>query len=153
MDAFQVIVEKLQTAGVQFKLYEHEPVYTSEDAARIRSTPLSIGMKALVLYADGKPIMVTVPGDRKVDFKRFKVAYGIKDLRMATPEEVLSVTSVPIGAVPPFGDIFGIPLYMDERARINDRVAFNAGLHTKSISLSEAAYESVTHPVIGDFAK
>lgn len=153
MDTFHTIIKKLQTAGIQFELYEHEPVYTSEDAARIRSTSLSIGMKALVLYADGKPIMVTVPGDRKIDFKRFKGAYGVKDLRMATPEEVLSVTSVPIGAVPPFGDIFGIPLYMDERARSNDRVAFNAGLHTKSISLNEGAYESVAHPIIGDFAK
>ncbi len=147
------IAEVLTKAGVTFEPYEHEAVFTSEDAAKIRNTPLSEGAKALLLYADDKPIMVTVPGDRKVDMKAFKTAYGVKDLRMATPEEVETVTGVRIGAVPPFGHIFSIPLYMDTHLADESFISFNAGLHTKSMRVKQSDYERVATPIIGEFSK
>ncbi len=153
MDTFEKIAVALKAAGVEYQLYEHEPVFTSADAARIRDTKLHTGLKALVFFADGRPIMVTVPGDRKVDFKKFKELFSVKDLRMATPDEVKQVTSVPIGAVPPLGNIFGIPLYMDATTKENASVVFNAGLHTKSISLKEADYELVAKPIVGEYSQ
>jgi aspartyl-tRNA synthetase len=152
-DVYSAIVKELEKHNVKFQSYEHEPVHTSQDAARVRQTALHMGAKALVFYADDKPVMIAVPGDKKVDMKLFKQTYKVKDLRMATPEEVLRVTSVPIGAVPPFGHIFGIPLYMDKSMRLNESVVFNAGLHTKSISLSETEYEKVAKPIVGEFSK
>lgn len=150
---YQRIIEEFTKAGVPFDPYEHPPVFTSEEAAAIRNTPLSQGAKALVLIADGKPVMVTVPGDRKMDTKAFKSAYGIKDLRMATPVEVEEVVGVKIGAVPPFGHIFGIPLYMDAALGREPAISFNAGLHTKSITVREPDYEKVAKPVVGEFSK
>ncbi len=147
------IMKELQQLGLAHEQYTHEPVHTSQEAAEVRRMKLSEGAKAIVLFADGKPIMVTVPGDRKIDFKSFKALYKIKDLRMATPDEVLGITSVPIGAVPPFGHIFGIPLYADAAIRQNQSVSFNAGLHTKSIRMAEADYEMLAKPVIGEFSK
>ncbi len=146
------IIATLKNAHVAYQSYEHAHVKTSEESAAIRNTPLSWGAKAIVLFADDKPIMVVVGGDRKIDLKGFKKLYGIKDLRMATPEQVEQVTSVTIGAVPPFGHIFSIPLYMDAALRETETVVFNAGLHTKSISLSQGAYESVAHPIVGEFS-
>ncbi len=150
---YEQIIATLKNAKVKFETYEHAHVKTSEEAAAIRNTPLAWGAKAIVLYADGKPIMVAVGGDRKIDMKEFKKLYGVKDLRMATPEQVEEVTTVTIGAVPPFGHIFGIPLYMDEALRENDTVVFNAGLHTKSVSMSRAEYELVSHPIVGAYSK
>jgi Ala-tRNA(Pro) deacylase len=72
---------------------------------------------------------------------------------MATPDEVQKVTGVPIGAVPPFGHIFNIPLYMGSSLAENENVFFNAGLHTKSITISEKDYEKAARPIIGIFTK
>lgn len=152
-DVYARIVSDLKARGIAFEPYEHEPVFTSEQAAAVRNTPFSEGAKALVLYADGSPLMVTVQGDRKLDMKAFKKLYNIKDLRMATPEEVEAVTGVSIGAVPPFGHIFGIPLYMDEGFSGRESVSFNAGLHTRSIRMKQKSYEKLAAPVTGAFSK
>ncbi len=149
---FERILSVLKNAHVAYESYEHVAVKTSEEAAAVRNTPLSWGAKAIVLYADDKPIMTVVGGDRKIDLKNFKKMYGIKDLRMATPEEVEKITSVKIGAVPPFGHIFSIPLYMDAGLRNTKTIVFNAGLHTKSISMSQSDYELVSHPIVGDYS-
>lgn len=147
------IISMLKGNHVLFDAYEHEAVKTSEEAAKIRNTPLHAGAKALVMFADEKPIMVTLPGDEKVDTKVFKETYSIRDLRMATPDEVQKVTGVPIGAVPPFGHIFNIPLYMEKGLQENSKIFFNAGLHTKSVSMEEKDFEKVARPIIGIFAK
>lgn len=146
------IIEELQKNGVSFEPYEHAAVKTSEEAAAIRNTPLSQGAKALVLYADKKPILVTVPGDRKLDTKEFRKQFGVKDLRMATPEEVIAVTGVEIGAVPPFGHIFGVSYYMDIALRDGEHVSFNAGSRTKSIRMKENDFEKVAKPIVGSFS-
>lgn len=151
---YRRIVSELEKAGASFEPYEHKAVHTSEEAAAVRGTPLHEGAKALVVYADDKPAMVVVAGDRKLDTKAFKALYKIRDLRMATPEEVEKVTGVTIGAVPPFGNIFGIPTYMDSSLRDNTHVSFNAGLHTHSIRVGVAAYERVAgKPTVGDFSR
>jgi Ala-tRNA(Pro) deacylase len=135
-----------------YEAYEHDAVRTSEEAAKVRNSPLSAGAKALLLYGDDKPLMLTVPGDRKVDMKKVKHDLGIKDLRMATPDEVEKVTGVTIGAVPPFGSLFGIPLYMDAALRNEKEIFFNAGSHTKSIKVGQVAYEQTLKPIVGEFS-
>lgn len=147
------IVNGLEEKKMEFENYEHAAVKTSEEAAVIRNTPLHEGAKALVLYADNKPVMVVVAGDRKLDMKAFKMLYHVKDLRMGTPEEVANVTRVTIGAVPPFGHLFHIPLYMDASLRDNSHVSFNAGLHTRSIRMKAADYEVFAKPTVGEFSK
>jgi prolyl-tRNA editing enzyme YbaK/EbsC (Cys-tRNA(Pro) deacylase) len=152
-DVYEQIVAMLKNSHILFEAYEHNPVHTSEEAAKVRNTNPHEGAKALVVYADGKPLMIVLPGDMKVDMKEFKHLFDVRDLRMATPEEVVSVTGVAIGAVPPFGHIFGIPCYVDRTLGENDYVVFNAGLHTKSIRLKEKDWEQLAKPVTGNFSK
>lgn len=150
---YEAIVKDLTKAGVAYETYTHKEVTTSEEAATVRNTPIGWGAKAIVMFADGNPVMVVLAGDTKVDMKAFKHLYTVRDLRMAKPEEVEAVTGTVIGAVPPFGHLFHIPLYMDEGVRKNETVVFNAGLRTKSVMMGREAYESVAHPTVGAFAK
>jgi aspartyl-tRNA synthetase len=152
-DVYAKIKGELDAKKIIYKAFEHEPVLTSEDAAKVRKTPLAWGAKAIVLFGDDKPLMAVVAADTKIDMKALKIFAKIKDLRMATPDEVIKVTSVPIGAVPPFGHIFQIPLYMDQKIQGNEKVVFNAGLHTKSIELNEPDYEKIANPTVGVFSK
>ena len=153
VSTYEEIIELLKKQKIAYKTYEHRAVHTSADAARVRGTDIHQGAKALIMYADSKPIMLVLPADLKVDARKFKELYKIRDLRMATAAEVTTLTGVAIGAVPPFGNLFDIPLYVDEKLRDNTEVVFNAGSHTKSIKLSEANFEKITKPTISQFSK
>lgn len=150
-DLFGLIKAALDKNKIKYQLFEHKAVYTSEEAAKVRGTKLSQGAKALIMYGDKKPLMIVLPADRKIDFKKFKTVHKIRDLRMATPEEVKKIAGVEIGAVPPFGNLLGIPLYVDKNLAKEKEIVFNAGLHTKSIKMGYKDFERVTNPVIDDY--
>jgi prolyl-tRNA editing enzyme YbaK/EbsC (Cys-tRNA(Pro) deacylase) len=150
---FDRIQKDLSNKKLAFELSEHAEVSTSEEAASIRGVALSTGAKALVMLADGKPLMIVVPGDKRIDLKVFKQQYAIKDLRMATPDEVESITTVRIGAVPPFGNLISIPMYADESIRENDVIYFNPGRHDRTIAMKESDWEQATNPIMGRFVK
>ncbi|MDO8611004.1 MAG: YbaK/EbsC family protein, partial [bacterium] len=150
---FDTIKNLLQDHKIIFEEFNHKPVFTSEEAAQVRSTELKLGAKAMILYADNKPLMIVLPSDKKIDLKLFKTTYQIKDLRMATREEVKQVTLVEVGAVPPFGNIFHIPLYVDESIKENEKIVFNAGSHSKSIMMKSLDFIQVSEPIEGSFAK
>jgi aspartyl-tRNA synthetase len=150
---FEKIKNLLDQNKIEYKLMEHKAVFTSEDAAAVRKTELKLGAKALIMKADKKPIMIVVPGDKKVDTSLFKKTYQIKDLEMAKPDEVKTVTGVEIGAVPPFGNLFKIPLYFDKTIIENETIFFNAGSHSKSISMNGLDLEKATKPIVGNFSK
>lgn len=116
-----------------FEIVEHAPVRTSEEAARVRGTPLGSGAKALVFLAGDRAVHVALPGARRVDNARLRAALGTRTLRFATPAELLALTSCVPGAVPPFGALFGLPALVDQALAERDEVAFNAGSNTVSI--------------------
>ena len=150
---YDQIINLLENNKIKYQVYKHKPVFTSEEAAAIRNTDLNQGAKALVMSADNQPIIIVLPANLKVDMKKFKTSYNVKNLKMATPEEVEKITTVKIGAVPPFGNIFKIPLYVDEKLAENQTIVFNAGKHTKSIELNYKDYEQIAKPIIGQFSR
>jgi Ala-tRNA(Pro) deacylase len=112
---------------------EHAPVFTSEEAARVRGTPIGAGAKALVFLAADRPVHVVLPGARRVDNARLRAVLGVRTLRFATPEELLALTGCVPGAVPPFGNLFGLPVIVDEALAEQEEIAFNAGSNAVSI--------------------
>jgi aspartyl-tRNA synthetase len=153
VSVFEQIIAFLKSNKISYEDYEHRAVSTSEEAASIRNTPLHAGAKALVMVGDGKPLMTVIPADLKVDIKRIKMQEHIRDLRMATPEEVENFTGTKIGAVPPLGNLFNMPVFMEEHLRDNEYIYFNAGLHTKSIKMKQSDYEKAVNPIVSGFSK
>jgi Ala-tRNA(Pro) deacylase len=125
----------LREAGVEFEIFEHAPVRTSEEAARVRGTPLESGAKALVVRADERFVHCVLPAHLKADNARLRELVGTRKLRFATPEELQTLTGCAPGAVPPFGNLFGLPVLVDEALCRNARVAFNAGSNAVSITM------------------
>lgn len=152
-DPFEKLKKFLDLEKVDYKVFDHEPVKTSEDAARVRNTNLHQGAKALVFIGDGKPLMFSVSADRKIDTKKAKSVLHIKDLRMATPEEVEKVTGIKIGAVHPFGNVFNIPLWIDKSLSDNEIIVFNAGLHTRSIEMKYSDYQRITKASVEEISE
>jgi Ala-tRNA(Pro) deacylase len=139
---------------VAFRLIEHEPVFTSEEAARVRGTPPEAGAKALVVKTDEQPVHLVLPGNRRVDNARLRAVLGTRKIRFVTPEELLDLTGCVPGAVPPFGNLFGLSVLVDEGLTGCEEIAFNAGSNSVSITmrcddfvrLSGARVERFTQP-------
>jgi Ala-tRNA(Pro) deacylase len=123
----------LREAGVAFEILEHAPVRTSEEAARVRGTRLEQGAKALVVRADDRFLHCVLPAHLKADNAALRVIAGTRRLRFASREELLELTGCEPGAVPPFGNLFGLPVLLDEALCVNEHVAFNAGSNAVSI--------------------
>ena len=149
----QKIKELLDKNNIQYRLLEHEPVYTSEQAAKVRGSKLQEGVKALVLKSDeGIFILALIAANKKVDLEKLANIFNSKRLQLAKSEEVLQQTGCEIGSVPPFGNILGLKTYMDKSVLENDVVEFNAGLHTTSIRMKAKDLASVIEPFIVDLA-
>ena len=130
----------LTAEGARFRVLEHAPVFTSEEAATVRGTPLESGAKALVMLAADAPVHVVLPGSRRVDNAKVRAVLGTRTLRFATPEELLALTGCVPGAVPPFGNLFGLPVLVDAALVARDEIAFNAGSNTTSIIMACADF-------------
>jgi Ala-tRNA(Pro) deacylase len=146
---FERLQERLQQQGVPFTVLRHEPVFTSEQAAAVRGTPLSSGAKALVVKAGERFVLLVLPADRKLDSRKARDTLGIKSLRFATKEEVTQLTGLEPGSIPPFGSLFNLPTYCDPALAENPSINFNAGDHAISVQLAHADFVAVEQPAFG----
>jgi len=149
---FQRVEALLCEHHVTFDVMRHAPVYTSEEAARVRGTPLASGAKALVCKGDDAVVMFVIPADRKLDSKAVRQGRGWRKLRFVSREEVLQITGLEPGSIPPFGSLFSLPTFCDDRLGLNDKINFNAGDHGISVSMPYAEYLRVESPQLGTFA-
>jgi prolyl-tRNA editing enzyme YbaK/EbsC (Cys-tRNA(Pro) deacylase) len=141
----------LREGKAEFEVMTHEPVRTSEEAARVRGTPLEQGAKALVCRADDRTILLVVPAHRRVDSRAFKRAFGVKNLQMISAVDLQALTGLEVGAVPPFGSLLGLQTYLDEGLLPQPRIAFNAGSRSTSVILATQDYMRLEIPILGRF--
>ena len=134
---FKRIKQVLKEKHIEFEECEHEPVYTSEQAAKTRGLESAkVGVKAMILKADnGNFILVLNPGDKRIDTKKIAKLEGVKKLSLAKPDEVQKVAGVKIGCVGPFGLKTKLKTYLNEEILENEYVYFNPGMHTITIRM------------------
>lgn len=130
----------LASRKIEFEEMEHEAVYTSQQAARaIGLQTAESGVKSLVLKTkEGEFILVLSPGNKKVDTKKIARMENTKSLFFARPEEVIKVTGIPVGSIPPFGHKTKLKTYLDEELLKQECLHFNPGSHNKTIALKAA---------------
>lgn len=150
---FARLEARLSAAGVAYEVMRHEPVFTSQEAAAVRGTSLSSGAKALVCKLDDAFAMFVLPADRKLASKAVRQSLGAKSLRFADRDEVARLTGLTPGSIPPFGSLFGLPTYCDDRLRDEPTINFNAGDHAISINMTLADYLKVERPTCGSFSE
>lgn len=135
------IRDLLSGAGIAFVEKQHEPTFTSEQSALARGEPVSIGAKALVIKGEDRWALFVLPADRKLDSAAARRHLGARKTRFATAEELLALTGLVPGSVPPFGHpILPLELVADPAVGEQGKVAFNAGSLTTSIILAAPDY-------------
>jgi Ala-tRNA(Pro) deacylase len=142
------IKELLNANKIQYEEFEHEPVYTSEQAAKVRNYPIDSGAKSLLLKSRSEFLLAVLPGGKRLDSKKFKEVAGIGDFRFALPEEVKEIMGCEIGACYPFGNIIEVKTFVDKSLLANEHIIFNPGVHDKSIKIKVEDYLIVCNPNI-----
>lgn len=150
---FERIEQRLVERGVPFQVMQHEPVFTSADAARVRGATLASGAKALVCKADGAFVMLVLPADRKLSSKRLRAHRGWKSLRFADREEVSQLTGLEPGSIPPFGSFFGLATLCDPTMAEQASINFNAGDHAISVRMSWDDYLRIEQPELVELSE
>ncbi len=154
LDILQSIRELLDAHGVTYRLIHHQPTYTSAQSAAVRGESLRIGGKAILMKTGETFRLFVVSAEFRVDSKAIKRHLGIASLRFANSDELLELTGLVPGSVPPFGrPILPFDLYADPSVFENERIAFNAGSLTDSIVMSAADYRHLAQPIEIPFAR
>ena len=141
MKTLDNVLSALKNKNVEFSKTEHEPVRTSEEAAKLRGVELKSGVKAMLLKkAEGGFVMVLIEADKRIDLKKIAELEKTKKLSFANMQEVVEETGAEPGGVPPFGytkngEPNKIKTYMDKNILNNEAVNFNAGDSCISVSM------------------
>lgn len=144
------IIGILKENNIEYEVFEHEPVYTNPTMAAALNVSESETVKSLVVVTKEKEMVVLVmPGDKKVEWKKAAANIGTKKISFAKPDQVLEKVGCEVGCVPPFGQLTALPIFMDPDLAKKDFVYFNPGVHDKSYKIKAWDLKKVCSPKLG----
>jgi Ala-tRNA(Pro) deacylase len=154
MTTLQTCLNYLDERGIRYAHTSHSPAYTAGEVAVAEYLPLHRMAKTVVFRSNEGYILVVVPADTYEDVEQVRTAVGIATLQKAKETELyLLFPNAEVGAMPPLGTLFGLPVYLDRELARQEFIAFNAGTHRDLIHMRVSDFEKLVHPVTGNFGR
>jgi Ala-tRNA(Pro) deacylase len=151
MSISKKLMEILDKNKVKYEKILHQETFTSQETAQAEHVSGKKMAKVVMTKVDGKDVMAVLPASFKLDVNKLKRLLRAKEARLATEKEFERLfPDCEKGAMPPFGNLYGIPCYVDSQVAQNDKIVFNAGSHKESVKMSYADYEKIVKPVLMD---
>jgi len=147
--------EYLESHNTPYQVLAHPRAYTSQGVAAATHVSGSRFAKCVILRTgEGKLIMTVIPGPRHVNLDSVRELLGARDVELAKEEEFQAVfTGCELGAEPPFGNLYDLPVYVDTSLAEEADIIFNAGTHTETIRMRFSDFESLVHPVLAPLSR
>lgn len=146
------LIDYLDEKGVKYVVLRHSQAFTAQEVAAAAHVPGGELAKTVMVQVDGEPAMAVLPASRHIELERLAEATGA-EVRLAGEDEFQSLfPSCELGAMPPFGNLWEMPVWMDESLQDDPEIAFAAGTHTELVRLSRADYERLVQPRVAAFA-
>lgn len=143
----------LDSHRIKYVIITHSLVYTAQEIAASAHIPGKILAKTVIVTIDGKMVMAVLPASYKIDFDLFKEATGASKVELASEEEFKSMfLGCETGAMPPFGNLYGIEVFVSKTLAENEEIAFNAGTHRELIKLAYKDFEKLANPKVVRFS-
>jgi Ala-tRNA(Pro) deacylase len=153
MNTLQRTLEYLDGNGIEYVQRTHPIAYTAREVATVEQMPPHKIAKTLLFLCEQGYGMVVVPADSLVDFENLRAEMGVDAVRLATEQELGQLfPESELGAMPPFGELFGLTVYFYANLVDEKFIAFNGGTHRDLIHLRVADFLWLAQPVIGAFA-
>lgn len=143
------VKEFLDKHQVKYVSMTHSPAFTSQEiaaAAHVSGRDLA---KTVIVKMDGKFAMVVLPANHQVNFAKLREATGSKAVDLASESEFKDKFSgCEVGAMPPFGPLYDMPVYLSSNLGQQDHIIFNAGSHSELMQLTFPDFERLVKPTV-----
>jgi Ala-tRNA(Pro) deacylase len=146
------LLEFLDKQKVHYEVLTHRQAFTAQEVAQAQHVPGVELAKVVMLRSGPNFIMAVLPAPYRVDLERAKSVLGKRDLVLATEEEFQGLfPQCEAGAMPPFGNLYGLPVYVDQTLTHDADIVFNAGTHTQTVKMTYADFARLVQPTVGSF--
>lgn len=143
----------LNSHNIKYATIVHPQAFTAQEIAAAAHIPGKELAKTVIAKIDGKMAMAVLPAAHRVDFDLLKAATGARKVELAKEREFEDMfPDCEVGAMPPFGNLYGIEVLVEESLTQNEEIAFNAGSHTELVRLSYKDFETHVKPRIVRFS-
>ncbi|HEV2281489.1 MAG TPA: YbaK/EbsC family protein [bacterium] len=149
----QRLREYLDMAGVAYQVSRHAPRYTAQELAQEEHVPGKLVAKVVLVTADEHLLMVILPATSRVNVPWVRRAAGAKHARLATESEFLrAFPDCEAGAMPPFGNLYHLPVFVDRGLTHDPVIMFNGGTHDLVVTMTYEDFARLVQPKVGIFA-
>ena len=146
--------EYLNKSQVWYEVRHHPPTMTAEELAQRENVDGHQVAKVVVMRENGHYYMMVLPASYFVDLKEARHMTGHEDLHFASEEEIKKVfPDCELGAMPPMGQLYNMPVFAESDLAEDDEIEFNGGTHEDAVRMKYADWEQMAHPRIVHFAK
>ena len=146
------LIDCLDENKINYEILRHPEAFTAQRLAEVEHVKGRRHAKVVMVKSGGKHLMVVLPAEHLIDLENLATFVG-KDVSFESEQEFESLfPDCALGAMPPFGNLYGVPTYVDKSLAEEDYIVFEAGTHTEAIRLSYRDYEKIVNPQVEDLA-
>ncbi|NTU68736.1 MAG: YbaK/EbsC family protein [Chlorobiaceae bacterium] len=139
----------LDSHQVRYFVISHSPAYTAQEIAASAHVSGKSFAKTVMVSVDGRMAMAVLPASRQLDFELLRALCGTRDVALAGEQEFGGLfPECEIGAMPPFGNLYGMEVYADDELDESEEITFNAGAHTELLRMSWPDYRRLVNPLL-----
>lgn len=139
--------EFLDSQAVKYLKIAHSPAYTAREVAQSLHIKGHKVAKTVIILIDGKMAMAVLPANRSIDFDDFRKTIGNKEIKLATEGQFRDIfPDCEVGAMPPFGNLYGMEVYVDDHLTDDEDIFFNACSHSELVRMSFSDFERLVKP-------
>ncbi len=154
MPVLKKLREFLDQNHIEYTQTTHSLAYTAREVAAAEHIPAHEVAKTVVFLCEQGYGLAVLTADRVVDLEELRMNLGVARLRLATEAELSELfPGCELGAMPPFGNLWGLPVYVDDALAGEDRIAFNAGSHREVIHMKYRDFERLVNPLVLRFSR
>jgi Ala-tRNA(Pro) deacylase len=153
MPLTEKIQKFLDDNKAKYEILSHERAMTAQEVAHsVHITGKEVA-KCVMVLADGQMLMAVIPAPQQLSLEKFKAHTNAKDVRLAREDEFRHLfPECELGAMPPFGAVYGLPVYMDKSLERYPEIVFNACTHTEAMKMSLPDFKALVKPTVGEFS-
>ncbi len=144
----------LREHQVPYMLQHHAQAFSGQKIAESEHIPGKMVAKTVIVLADNKLIALVLPASYHADLNKVMAILGARDIRLAHEAEFANVfPDCEVGTMPPFGNLYGIAVYVEKSLTEEETMVFPVGTYTDTMSLKYADFERLVHPIVIEFAR
>lgn len=150
----QKIKNYLNESGIEYSISRHSNAFTAQEVASKAHISGKEFAKTVIVNMNNRMVMCVLPASYRVDFNLLKEALGTNNISLANEIEFKFLfPDCEVGAMPPFGNLYDMEVFVAELLTTNEKIAFNAGTHTEIIKMNYRDFQKIVNPKIIKFSK